>query len=134
MRSIRIACFALLLTSSLTTPIAAQPDLVDGFSSASKRLSVKGGVISTTTAAIIWNEWYTSKNVNEYLIMWGKDQGVFTDTLDLLPYTNFNMEEGMNNARQINSKLDIFSLSCTTGDGLEAWTDWVSKELERKRG
>ncbi len=70
----------------------------------------------------------------KYPLMFRESSAMIINKVDLLPYTNFNMEEGMSNARQINSKLDIFSLSCTTGDGLEAWTDWVSKELERKRG
>ncbi len=70
----------------------------------------------------------------KYPLMFRESSAMIINKVDLLPYTNFSMEEGMSNARQINSKLDIFSLSCTTGDGLEAWTDWVSKELERKRG
>ena len=70
----------------------------------------------------------------KYPLMFRESSAMIINKVDLLPYTNFSMEEGMNNARQINSKLDIFSLSCTTGDGLEAWTDWASKELERKRG
>ena len=70
----------------------------------------------------------------KYPLMFRESSAMIINKVDLLPYTNFNMEEGMNNARQINSKLDIFSLSCTTGDGLEDWTDWVRKELERKRG
>ncbi len=70
----------------------------------------------------------------KYPLMFRESSAMIINKVDLLPYTNFSMEEGMSNARQINSKLDIFSLSCTTGDGLEAWTDWVSKELKRKRG
>lgn len=70
----------------------------------------------------------------KYPLMFRESSAMIINKLDLLPYTNFNMEEAMSNARQINSKLDIFSLSCTTGDGFKAWTDWVSKELERKRG
>jgi len=70
----------------------------------------------------------------KYPLMFRESSAMIINKVDLLPYTNFSMEEGMSNARQINSKLDIFSLSCTTGDGLEDWTDWVSKELERKRG
>ena len=70
----------------------------------------------------------------KYPLMFRESSAMIINKVDLLPYTNFKMEEGMSNARKINSKLDIFALSCTTGDGLEAWTDWVMKELERKRG
>ena len=95
MRSIKNACFALLLTSSLTIPIAAQDtpnNLFDGFTSASKRLTIKGGQVDTSgptaTVSVTWWEWYADDNeVNEYLLMWGTQPGVYSDTLNLEPYT-----------------------------------------------
>lgn len=49
--------------------------------------------------------------------------------IDLLPYTNFNMNMAKGNAIGINHNLKIFEMSCTTGKGLDEWCDWVKKEM-----
>jgi len=69
----------------------------------------------------------------KYPLMFRESSAMLINKIDLLEYTNFSMDEAMRNATQINPKLNIFPLSCTTGEGLEAWTDWLIKELEKKR-
>ncbi len=44
---------------------------------------------------------------------------------DLLPYVPFNMETAIENAKKINPELTFFTTSCTTGDGLDKWYDWL---------
>jgi len=45
--------------------------------------------------------------------------------MDLLPYVPFNLEKAEENALQINPRLRIIELSCTTGQGLVQWYDWL---------
>jgi len=50
--------------------------------------------------------------------------------IDLLPYVPFNLEKAEENALKINPRLKIIELSCTTGEGLSNWYDWLqSKSL-----
>jgi len=70
----------------------------------------------------------------KYPLMFRESSAMIVNKVDLLQYTNFKMEEAEGNARKINPRLTIFPLSCTTGEGLDAWIDWLKKELEGKRG
>ncbi len=47
---------------------------------------------------------------------------------DLLPYVDFDVEKAGNYARQINPKLEIILLSATTGEGMQEWFDWISRQ------
>lgn len=47
--------------------------------------------------------------------------------LDLLPYVEFDLEQCINYARRINPKISVLSLSSTTGSGLDAWYEWLTK-------
>ena len=70
----------------------------------------------------------------KYPLMFRESSAMIVNKVDLLQYTNFKMEEAEGNARKINPRLTILPLSCTTGEGLDAWIDWLKKELEGKRG
>ena len=48
---------------------------------------------------------------------------------DLLPYVPFNMEKVKANAKKINPNLDIIELSCTSGEGLNKWYDWLKIKI-----
>lgn len=45
--------------------------------------------------------------------------------IDLLPYLQFEQERCINYAKQVNPHLKIFPLSAFTGEGLQAWYDWL---------
>lgn len=51
--------------------------------------------------------------------------------LDLLPYVPFDLEKVKANARQINHRLEIIELSCTSGEGLETWYHWLGEKMHR---
>ena len=70
----------------------------------------------------------------KYPLMFRESSAMIINKIDLLRHTNFTMEEAQANAHRINPRLTILPLSCTTGEGLGAWTDWLKKELDRKRG
>lgn len=50
--------------------------------------------------------------------------------LDLLPYVRFNMEYFRQGVEMLNPGLVTFPLSCTTGEGLPAWTAWLYEQLQ----
>ncbi|MFZ4056900.1 MAG: hydrogenase nickel incorporation protein HypB [Ferruginibacter sp.] len=44
---------------------------------------------------------------------------------DLLPYVNFNVEKAKEYARRVNPTIDIIEVSCTSGNGLVTWYQWL---------
>jgi hydrogenase nickel incorporation protein HypB len=45
--------------------------------------------------------------------------------LDLLPYVDYDPERVRAQALAVNPGLQIFSLSCRSGEGLDAWCEWL---------
>jgi hydrogenase nickel incorporation protein HypB len=52
---------------------------------------------------------------------------------DLLPYVDFDLERASTFARKLNSDIEIFNVSCRTGEGLEDWYDWLRKKTAEKK-
>jgi hydrogenase nickel incorporation protein HypB len=52
--------------------------------------------------------------------------------LDLLPYTDFDMEQCKKYALSINPKLTIFTTSCISGEGLDEWFQWIQEGIQRR--
>ena len=46
---------------------------------------------------------------------------------DVLPYFDFDMEKVIEYAHRRNPKLEIFPVSAKTGEGMDAWCDWLRK-------
>lgn len=44
---------------------------------------------------------------------------------DLLPYLDFDLEACVANARQVNPEIECIVLSAITGDGIQAWLEWL---------
>ena len=53
---------------------------------------------------------------------------------DLLPYIRYNMEYFRNGVEMLNPCVTIFQVSCTTGEGIPAWSAWLkSRVAEAKK-
>jgi hydrogenase nickel incorporation protein HypB len=53
---------------------------------------------------------------------------------DLMPYIDFNMDYFRQGVEILNPGLITFAVSCKTGDGVQAWTDWLTQQLQRNKG
>jgi hydrogenase nickel incorporation protein HypB len=51
--------------------------------------------------------------------------------IDLLPYVNFRMDYFERGVQVLNPGVMTFCTSCTTGEGLDAWTDWLVENAQR---
>ena len=49
---------------------------------------------------------------------------------DVLPYFDFDMDKVVEYAHMRNPKLEIFPLSAKTGEGVEAWCDWLRRQVK----
>ena len=45
--------------------------------------------------------------------------------IDLLPYVNFRMDYFTQGVQVLNPGVTTFPISCRTGDGLDAWVEWL---------
>ncbi len=52
---------------------------------------------------------------------------------DLLPYVDFDVERAVAYARQIQPNLTVMKVSATTGEGMDAWLDWLKHGVEAAR-
>jgi len=48
---------------------------------------------------------------------------------DLLPYVDFDMEKAKQYAMQVNHHLKFFELSVKTGEGMDAWYNWLKEQI-----
>lgn len=65
----------------------------------------------------------------KYPLMFHEVDVVLINKIDLLPYVTFNMEAFSRAVRGINRNVDIFPISCTTGQGIEEWVSWVCRKM-----
>jgi hydrogenase nickel incorporation protein HypB len=47
---------------------------------------------------------------------------------DLLPHVDFSIDRCLGNLRAVNRSMKSFLLSATTGEGVDAWYDWLHAE------
>jgi hydrogenase nickel incorporation protein HypB len=45
--------------------------------------------------------------------------------VDLLPHLEFDVDQCLAYARQVNPDIEVLQLSATTGEGMDAWLDWI---------
>ena len=65
----------------------------------------------------------------KYPLMWRESSALIINKTDLIPYTNFSLDKATKDSRTINPKLEIFPLSCRTGEGLPAWYGWLERSI-----
>ena len=51
--------------------------------------------------------------------------------IDLIDYVDFDTQRVIADARRLNSNLEIIQISAKTGQGMETWYNWLSKQAKR---
>jgi hydrogenase nickel incorporation protein HypB len=54
--------------------------------------------------------------------------------IDLLPYVDFDQKHFLDGVEILNPGVTVFPLTCRTGEGLDAWLDWVTTRVEQFQG
>jgi len=60
-------------------------------------------------------------------------QALVINKIDLQPYVEFDMDYFRRGVEVLNPGLETFPLSCRTGEGLQAWVDWLEGHLTALR-
>jgi hydrogenase nickel incorporation protein HypB len=67
----------------------------------------------------------------KYPHMFRASQLMILNKIDLLPHVNFDIERSIDYARRVNPSIEVLMLSATTGEGLQAWYDWLGRQGKR---
>jgi hydrogenase nickel incorporation protein HypB len=70
----------------------------------------------------------------KYPLMFKESRALILNKIDLLPYTNFDLEAAVADARAINPFIDIIKMSAWKGEGLQGWYDWLLARIAATRG
>ena len=61
----------------------------------------------------------------KYPLMFQECKALVINKIDLLPYVDCSVEKIRDATYKLNPKLDIFEVSCRTGEGLDEWCAWL---------
>lgn len=65
----------------------------------------------------------------KYPYMFDSSQICVINKIDLLPYVQFDVAKTKEYALRINHHLEFFELSATSGEGMDAWLDWLKGQV-----
>ena len=69
----------------------------------------------------------------KYPVMFRSCDLVVVNKVDLLPYLGFDMDGFLANLRAVNPAASVIQVSARTGDGVDAWCDWLRARLAEMR-
>ena len=69
----------------------------------------------------------------KYPLLFNRAKAMILNKIDLLPYVDFDVRTAARHARHLNADLDVFEISCRTGEGLKKWYDWLRQAARDKK-
>ena len=70
----------------------------------------------------------------KYPAMFAAVDAIVVNKVDLLPYVEFDLEGFRKLVVGLNGNVEVFEVSCKTGEGIEAWTEWLASRTPRQHG
>ena len=67
--------------------------------------------------------------VLKYPLMFSVCDALVINKLDYLGLSDFNLDLLQERVQMLNRKIDIFAVSCRTGEGIDDWCDWLRREI-----
>lgn len=69
----------------------------------------------------------------KYPLAFRQAQVIIVNKLDLLPYTDFNINRFSHDIIELNPTARVFFVSARTGEGIDEWCEWLLEKVEEKR-
>jgi hydrogenase nickel incorporation protein HypB len=66
----------------------------------------------------------------KYPMIFADANAVIINKIDLFPYVDFDIDTFRRSVEELNPKAQLFEVSCKTGEGIDKWCLWLSKEVE----
>jgi hydrogenase nickel incorporation protein HypB len=67
---------------------------------------------------------------SKYPLMFHESSVMLINKMDLMEYVSFDLKKAKADALKCNPNLEIYEISCKTGEGLDAWLGWISGRIE----
>jgi len=65
----------------------------------------------------------------KYPLMFQKSSVLIINKIDLLPYVTCDVDKIKRVVRELNPQIEIFEISCKTGEGIDQWLEWLKKQI-----
>jgi hydrogenase nickel incorporation protein HypB len=65
----------------------------------------------------------------KYPLIFVDADAVTINKMDLLPYVDFDIASFRRSITGLNPEVEVFQLSCKTGEGIEKWCSWLLKQV-----
>lgn len=69
----------------------------------------------------------------KYPLIFKESAVAVLNKIDLLPYTNFNLEGAREDISTLHPGIDIIEASCTKNQGIAEWCDWLKSRVAKKK-
>ena len=70
----------------------------------------------------------------KYPLIFQKSAAMLINKIDLLPHVDFDLGRVRHDVLALNPQIDIFAISCKTGEGLDGWLSWLKGRIEGRAG
>ena len=70
----------------------------------------------------------------KYPLIFKESAVTVLNKVDILPYTNFDMASAREDILTLHPAARIIETSCTTGQGMEEWFNWLRDKVKAKKG
>jgi len=70
----------------------------------------------------------------KYPAMFRSADVMVINKMDLLPYTDFDVEKAIHSAMSLNPDIEVLKTSCRTGEGLDEWSSFVTAFARKVAG
>jgi hydrogenase nickel incorporation protein HypB len=67
----------------------------------------------------------------KYPLMFSESRVLIVNKIDLISHTDFDLEFLEDTVRRMNPSVEIFEVSCRTGEGILAWTEWLKERVSK---
>lgn len=66
----------------------------------------------------------------KYPLIFVDADAVIINKMDLLPHVDFDIASFRRSITGLNPEVEVFQLSCKTGEGIERWCSWILEQVE----
>ena len=66
----------------------------------------------------------------KYPLIFVDADAVIINKMDLLPHVDFDIAAFRRSITGLNPKVEVFQLSCKTGEGIERWCSWILEQVK----
>lgn len=69
----------------------------------------------------------------KYPLIFKESSIALLNKVDILPYCNFDMKAATEDITTLHPGMTVVPVSCTTGEGLDAWCGWLLSRIQAKK-